>query len=840
VQESSQAISKFPRIEQPANYWSVLRRSLPGGIAALAVAGLSLLGYWQPLEQIAYRVLFHLRPSNQWDKRVVVIAIDDVSLKELGHFPWPRGQYAKLLNVLSEAQPSVVVLDILFPESSPEDKQLSAAIDSHGKVVLPLAWDNTGHALFPTPALRDRAVAEGHVLNYQDSDGITRFIKPQIKGVPILGIAATQTYALTSTPVQLPNLEQPLLVNWPSSVQQVQQYSFAAVVRGQVPAVTFKDKIVIVGATATGLDSLPTPFDRNPPASGVHLQAAIVSNVLQQNFLQAPAPAWMLTIWLLGGPIFSWLVTPWRPWQHLVSWLGLCGSWGMLSWLMFQGNYWLPVASPIALFSLTAAAVALQERLKINRQLLKSQEQLQHREFYDPLTGLPNRAFFIERLESAIARARCSKDHLFAVLFLDLDRFKVVNDSLGHRLGDQLLVAIALRLTASLRPTDTVARFAGDEFTILLNHLHNFTEATQIAERIHKALTSPFQLDGQEVFTTASIGIVLSRSDLMEAVCQKDSPICPYSQPEDVLRDANIAMHQAKVLKGGYAMFNTPLHARAQALLHLETDLRRAIVKAQNHLIPRASLLEEHQEFLIHYQPIVAMSTGLVMGFEALVRWQHPQRGLVSPGEFIPLAEETGLIAALDRWVLREACRQLRTWQKQFSLRTSLTVSVNLSGVQLRQSSDLIQQIDQTLQETGLEGHCLKLEITESGLMENADAATTVLKQLRALGIQLGIDDFGTGYSSLGRLHCLPINTLKVDQSFVRRMANEGESLEIIQTIVTLAHNLGMDVVAEGIETAEQLERLKRLQCDYGQGYFFSKPVDAQKAEALIAAQLPC
>ncbi|HEX8336521.1 MAG TPA: EAL domain-containing protein, partial [Pyrinomonadaceae bacterium] len=442
---------------------------------------------------------------------------------------------------------------------------------------------------------------------------------------------------------------------------------------------------------------------------------------------------------------------------------------------------------------------------RANSALEESREHFRHAAYHDALTGLPNRLLLADHLRLAIERAKRHSDHSYALIFLDLDRFKYINDSLGHAAGDQLLVTIARRLENHLRPTDTVARLGGDEFAVLLDGLEDEGDAIRVAERVQEELTSPFNLGGHEVFTTASIGIALSAPG--------------HDHPERVLRDADTAMYRAKEKgKARYELFDADMHARAVERLRLENDLRRAV---------------ERGEFQVNYQPIVSLDSDRVAGFEALVRWEHPERGFVPPSEFIPVAEETGMIVEIGQWVLRESCRQMREWQRLSFDNRLLTVSVNLSGKQFLQPN-LIGCVKQILHETDLDPRCLKLEITESVMMENAEAASAMLVQLRALGVQLSIDDFGTGYSSLSYLHRFPVNTLKIDRSFVIRMGDAGENSEIVRTILTLASNLGMDVIAEGVETKGQLSQLKAMNCPYGQGYFFSKPVDAAGAGALV------
>ena len=448
--------------------------------------------------------------------------------------------------------------------------------------------------------------------------------------------------------------------------------------------------------------------------------------------------------------------------------------------------------------------VELEQEIAVRQQV---ESQLRHSSLHDSLTGLPNRTLFTQRLKDVLEHSKQQNPDLFAVLFIDLDCFKLINDSLGHSIGDQLLIATAKRLLHCLRPTDTAARNGGDEFTILLRGIRNINEVISVAERLQAELKLPLTLDQQQVYTTASIGIVLSSSS--------------YDRTEDLLRDADTAMYRAKSLGGARTeIFSPDLYVQAVVSSQQETELRQALAR---------------QEVQIYYQPIVALDTGFLAGFEALVRWQHPQRGLLSPGDFLPLARELGLSIALDRWVLREACRQIAQWQQQYSTRPPLTISVNVCSLDLPRL-DIVADAKEALNLAGLDARYLRLELTETALMESIDRVMTQLAQLRTLGIELLIDDFGTGYSSLARLHHFPISGLKIDRSFVSgSSANEG-NLDIMTTIVTLAKKLGVNAIAEGIETIKQLALLKQLKCEYGQGYFFSKPLNAAAAEALIAS----
>lgn len=435
----------------------------------------------------------------------------------------------------------------------------------------------------------------------------------------------------------------------------------------------------------------------------------------------------------------------------------------------------------------------------------RAEERLRHYALHDTLTNLPNRVQFMNDLRQAVERAKGNDYARFAVLFLDLDRFKVINDSLGHAVGDKLLIAIAEKLASCVRPGDVVARLGGDEFTILLNRSGELSEVIGVAERLQTKISEPIKIDNYEVFTTASIGIVVSSSVPRNA--------------EDFLRDADAAMYRAKEAgKARHEVFDRDMHVRNMNLLQVETDLRHAV---------------ERQEFEVLYQPIVDLKTGLAHEFEALIRWQHPVHGLVAPNEFVHVAEETGLIIPIGKWILEEACRHTAEWERRFGL--PLGISVNLSAKQLMHPN-LTTQVRDILSETGLAPGQLKLEVTESTVMEHSERSTKVLSDLDELGVTLSTDDFGTGFSSLSYLQRFPFSRLKIDRSFVRVMDEDAKSGAIVKTILMLGENLDIEVVAEGIETADQLDKLRQLGCCTGQGYLFSRPIDQDAAAEFLQA----
>jgi len=478
-----------------------------------------------------------------------------------------------------------------------------------------------------------------------------------------------------------------------------------------------------------------------------------------------------------------------------------------------QGNWYQDVPeSKIEEMSLLAQAFnRMAEQLQISFQQLECQAS------YDSLTGLFNRNSFLKKLKVSIQerdRQRLTEDKrsstalshpvTFAVLFLDLDYFKTVNDSLGHLLGDQLLVEVATRLKQNVRSQDVVARFGGDEFMILLN-VFNEEEALLSAKRIGDAIEAPFNVQGHEIFMSTSIGIVLGNLN--------------SQVPENFIQGADIALYRAKANgKSCYALFDQTMHDEAIDRLKLETELEYVILR---------------KELETYYQPIINLKNNEISGFEALVRWNHPKDGLISPGRFIPVAEETGLAVDIGWWVLEDACTQLMAWQQEMPWCQSMVLSVNMTAKQFFQSN-LVEQLEDVITRTGLSPHCLKLEIMENAFMKYEDSVRFKLKRIRSLGIQLSIDDFGTGYSSLSYLHRFPVNTLKIDRSFITPITKNSEQGDIVDAIIVLAHRLSLNVIAEGIETIEQMEKLHSLECDYGQGFLFSRPIPAKKMTELL------
>ncbi|WP_228057611.1 EAL domain-containing protein [Tychonema sp. LEGE 07203] len=815
---------------------------LAGATVTLLNTGARRLGWYQSWELGSFDSLVRLQPDAGPDPRLLVVGISEADIQTLGRFPISDGAIAKTLTKLQKYQPKVIGLDLYrdLPQA-PGHQELLAALKAPNVVAIAKLNDSDSGGVPAPPGMPpDRVGFNDFVL---DADGVVRrsllsVSKPDKTTASSFSLQVASLYLKdrvqpTDSPVNphqinwgkaefvplksdsggYANLDArgyQILLKYRSAVGVARQVSIRQVLNGEIEPSWVKDKIVLIGTTAESTrDVFLTPYSpvqkQNPKMPGVLLHAQMLSQILTA-VLQGRSVFWVWPegaeilwdgFWAVLGGVVAWRIGhPLR--AGLVVGAALMGLLGM-SLAIFTAGGWVPLVSPAVGLVVTGAGVSAYRKL--------------YDAFHDSLTGLPNRDLFVECLGRAIVNTRRHRSYLFAVLFLDLDRFKVINDSLGHLVGDELLMAVVVRLQASLSRTDTVARVGGDDFAILARNV-DAQSAVDLADRIHQALIVPFELRGREVFVTASIGIAVGGAPALAA----------REQPEHLLRDAHTAMYRAKALgTGRYQVFDASMHDLAVERLQLETDLRMAV---------------KRREFLLHYQPFVSLASGRIIGFEALVRWQHPLRGLISPLKFIPVAEETGAIVPLGEWVLEEACRQLRLWEGMFDFDRPLIMSVNLSGKQFAQP-DLVERIQAILVATGLSAESLKLEITESVVMDDVESAIAVLKHMKSLKVKLGIDDFGTGYSSLSYLSRFPTDTLKVDKSFVGLMEfeGEGENVAIVRTIVALAHALGMDVIAEGVETATQLDRLRAIGCEYGQGYFFAKPLPSEAATALMASE---
>lgn len=809
-------------------------------LASLAIAGLVIgirqTGILQESELLAFDSMVQLLPPSPPDSRLLVVGITETDIRTQKKWPLGDRVVAELLNTLQQNRPKVIGLDLYrdIPQP-PGHNELLEAFKANNIIAITKLEDSEGQSTPPPPSVpRERVGFNDFVL---DRDNVLRrnLIYAEWDGQKFYSFALrvslsylrdrNLTFQVTPETVQIgkttfadlkensggyqmPPTEalgwQTLLKSrWANNA--IRQVTLSEVLNGKIEPSWVKDKVVLIGTVApSAKDLYATPYSARETANylmpGIVIHAQMVSQILS-TVLDNQRQFWFWTqwgewLWIWGWSFVGGLLG-WR-FHHPLS-LGASvaiaagGLWG-ISFLAFGQSGWIPVVPPV--FSLILASAGL-----LAYQLFESI-------YRDSLTGLPNRRLLIEQLEK-INRQKKSQEILIAILFLDLDRFKRINEGLGREAGDWLLLNAAKRLQNQINTQGQLARVGGDEFAIYLNAINDVQEATQIADRLQKKLTLPFQWQGQDIYITVSIGIAYNRTG-------------NDFDAEELLREADIAMYEAKESgKARHQIFAAGMRTQAEARWQLETELRGAIVR---------------QEFQLYYQPIVSLKTLKISGFEALIRWQSPQRGFVSPGLFIPVAEETGLIIPLGQWILREACWQMNRWRGQFPGRSSVMMSVNLSRRQFSQV-DLVEQIQKILEEIKIERGHLKLEITESLMMNDVEEGLALLKRLKALGLRLSLDDFGTGYSSLSNLHTFPIDTLKIDQSFVNRLSESQEShkyAQIVRTIVMLGHNLEFDVIAEGVETIHQVRALQALQCEYGQGYFFSKPLSKQAATELL------
>ncbi len=827
----------------------------------LLIFGLRWLGWLQPSEWAAFDLFLQLRPEEPVDERVIIVGVQESDIRYLGKWPASDRILAKTLRKISAQKPTVIGLDLY--RDIPVDQgysELEQVFKSTPNLlgIEKSIGDRFNAMIAPPPVLKALGqVAANDVI--VDPDGRLRrallYPMPEgNQGIPSLGLALALAYLKdqgiqpqksNSGNLQLGKAEfipfesndggyiradaggYQILMNYHGASRKFRHVSLEDVLENRIAPDLMRDRIVLIGAEAASLnDVFYTPYSSNfstspMQISGVEFQANIIKLVLGAALEQRPLfKVWSdlsEEIWIVGWAVIGAAIVGVFSNKRFL-WLGsmVLGVGGALigvSYFLFLGGWWIPIAPP--LFSYIGAMLLMQSYIyvsrlrELNSALSKSIKLLAHDASHDALTGLPNRSLFMDRVEHAIEYRKRHPSYMFAIFFLDLDRFKMVNDSFGHHVGDLFLQEISEMLRGCLRSIDIVARLGGDEFTILVDDIQDASEAIIVADRILQRFLTPIEVNGESVFPSASIGIVIST--------------CEYKNCGDILRDADIAMYRAKSEgKGRYILFDQEMYEQTLRLTQLESELRHAL---------------EHQEFELYYQPIVLLENSKLSGFEALIRWKNPKRGFISPIEFIPLAEDTGLIVAIGDWVLKEACQQLKAWQNKFGEATHLKMSINLSSYQI-QKADLIDKLDQVLAETGVNGNAIRLEITESTLMDQGEQTIAKLSQLRARNIQLSIDDFGQGYSSLSYLHRFPINILKIDRAFVEQMADGNENIEIVRTIAMLAHTLNMSVVAEGVETQQQVDILKRFGCEYGQGYLFSHPLKAIAAEEAIAASL--
>ncbi len=873
---------------QAQNFRLLLRTWIMVLVMILLTLGMRQFGWFEPLELYAYDWRMRLRPNMGPDPRLLIVAVTEKDIQQYKQFPLPDSAYADVLKQILIHQPTAIGLDIYrdFPQpkttapdiyqDSPQDKGTGEFLEilrEHSNiVVIQRLSENLSQASVPPPpgvpetrvgfndlvvdvdgVIRRNLIFAGHhqrtyssfswkvALKYLREKGIY----PSAEGNnPLhirLGEAVLKPLKEDSGNYQDIDSEgYQILLNYRPTLHIAERLSLSEVVAGALTAEQVRNKIVLIGTVAeSARDIFVTPYSRERALGfympGVEIHAAKISELISVatgDFgIATPAKpglfrfwgeaweiVWILAWSLLGGLLAWWLRHPLKLPLAIVVSFGLLF---FLHWHLFQSMLWVPLAAPLLGLLLVSSSVLMARYL--------------YYAFYDELTGLPNRTLFMQKLRTLrrkhwhLSAKTPQTQGAIALVLLDLDRFKIINAVLGHDAGDALIVAFTQRVQLELEATHHahshhpafLARVGGTEFSFILNCAADDAQTpTELANNIRMRMHHPFNLRHEEVFTHANIGIAMGYVD----------------DARDLLRDARAAMNRAKLLeKDAPEMFAIDMEEKAIEHFKLERDLRRAT----HYYRPEMRPLDEEwslpamPEFVLYYQPVIDLNTGRISGFEALVRWLHPQRGLVSPGEFIPVAEETGLIVPIGEWILYQACLQMRQWQEQFPEYPNLVISVNLSGRQFSQPF-LAETIQKISQKTDLVTQNLKLEITESAVMDDIKTTLSILHQLKSIDLQLSIDDFGTGYSSMEYLTQFPTDTLKVDQSFVRQMHETPKNKVVVETIVELAHRLGMNIICEGIEEEEQLKQLRALGCEFGQGYLFSRPVPGEEAEALL------
>lgn len=792
-------------------------------LIALIVGGVKQLGHLEFLELAIFDLMMRSRSETELDSRITIVGIEESDLQTWQQSTFSDRLIANLIKKLQQHHPTTIGLDIYrdIPQSSGNQELLNQL-----KADNVIAIRNIGKDGVPAPPnVPANRVGFNNFLLDEDGEVRRNLMSLQIgdQALHSFGLQMSKNYlnaeqSLSVHPGYIKlrkavfrNLKadsggyqlsasdvrgSQILLNYRSPNKAARRLSFTQVLNGNFDADWITGKVVIIGYTAPSKkDIFYTPLNRK--ISGVEIHAHMVSQILSRVLDDEPLfrfiPQWSEFVWIwlwsFAGAVLVWRTK--RPLDLGVGLVFACGGLSGIYFISFIGMFWIPIApAMMGLLSTTGMILA-------------------YKTFYsslvDELTGLANRAQIITLLQQSLAKPQNS---LTAVLSINIARFKIVNDSLGNVIGDRLLIAASKRILNCIRTQDKLARVGIAEFSVILSNLEDPDCAMAIARRIQQELAQAFNINikDREIIITTDVGIAFGEPGV-------------EIQGEELLRNSNLAQERAKILgTNQYAVFAPRMHSETIAQWQLENDLRQGI---------------EHQ-FEVYYQPIIDLKSDRIAGFEALVRWISPTRGFVSPGDFIPLAESTGLIIPLGDWILRAACRQMSQWHQQFELPT-ITISVNLSSHQFQ--ADLVEQISQILVETQLAPQCLKLEITESAMMDHVETAIALLQELKALGIKLSIDDFGTGYSSLSYLQQFCADTLKVDQSFVRQLEFSQKNQAIVDIIITLAHKLDMDVIAEGIETETHQAILKALNCEYGQGYLFAKPLKSDAATALLAQE---
>ena len=796
--------------------------------------GIRRLGALQALELIAYDWMVNLHDKKELDPRLLVVEITDRDIEQQQNFPITDDVIARLLANLQQHQPKVIGFD-LYREVGypPGTKALRKQLQRDNVVVIELIG-NGNNSLPAPPGVAPEQIGFNDIVIDVEDDVLRRnlmyvqFMKQgEVKEMYSFALRVSLKYLeeknlkfevyedrLQIGEAVFPDLQadaggyqlrasetagKQILIDYRSS-EIARKVTLSEALAGNIPPELIEEKIVLIGTTAPSVkDIYPTPYKgAKGSMPGVMAHAQMISQILSV-VLDDASLFWFWSEWLEGCWIWGWsllgAIIAWKLKHPLtiigMGTIGMGSLWGIYS-LAFSSGGWIPLVPTAITFGVTIAGVLGYKAL--------------YNLLYDSLTELPNRSLFAKQIGKL--KQKRSKSHGYvAVLCLDLDRFKLINDGLGYQAGDRLLIATARRLQAKLSSNAMLARVGADEFAIALKTSEDTTEAIKVANQLNRVLSVPFKLREQDVFTSTRIGLVFNRLD-------------EDFHPQDLIQASYTAMYRAKVSgKSRHEVYATKMHEQARERLQLEADLNQAL---------------SDREFKLYYQPIVCLKTGRISGFEALVRWISPTRGFVSPGAFIPIAEETGSIVPMGKWILETACYQMQQWCEQFPEAREVVMSVNLSSRQFAQI-DLIAQIQEALIVSGLNAANLKLEITESMVMDDVENTIVLLHQLKELGVKISMDDFGTGFSSFSYLHRFPTDTLKIDRSFVSNMSQGVKNQEIVSTIIILAHKLGMDAIAEGIETESEREIIESFDCEYGQGYFFAKPLPEPDATRLLA-----